>query len=340
MIYVYLKYLGIHKAINCRSIYMGRKESFMNIFNNEKLMKSKRYRRFYKERGLWLIASVALVWVIMFAYAPMYGLIYSFFDYIPGWKLFDTRFVGLKNFIDFFGLPDWQIVLRNTVVMGFIQMTFGFVAPITLALLFNEIYNTKFKRVVQTVSYLPHFISWVVMASITFTILGSEGVLNDMLQGLGINDTYVNFLGTGKYYWVMITLVRLWKMIGWGTILYMSAITGIDPELYQAGAVDGLGRFGMVWHISLPGIASTILLLFILGAGSILNAGFEEHLLLGQPTTREFYEVIDTYVYRFGIQLGRYSFATAVGFMKAVIGITLVFGTNALSKKISGMSII
>jgi putative aldouronate transport system permease protein len=312
----------------------------MNLIGDNKFTRSKGFRRFYKERGLWLISSLGLIWLILFAYAPMYGIIYSFFDYIPGWKLFETRFVGLKNFIDFFRLPEWTTVLRNTLVMGLIQMTFGFVMPIILALLFNEIYATKFKRVVQTISYLPHFISWVVMASITFTILGSEGVLNDMLQALGINDTYVNFLGTGRYYWVMITLVRLWKSIGWGTILYMSAIAGIDPELYQAGAVDGLGRFGMIRHISLPSIAPTILLLFILGAGSILNAGFEEHLLLGQPTTREYYDVIDTYVYRFGIQLGRYSFATAVGFMKAVIGIILVFGTNAMSKKISGISII
>lgn len=312
----------------------------MQILGTNKFTSSKRFRRFYKEKELWLIASLGLIWLIMFVYAPMYGIIYSFFDYIPGWKLFETEFVGFKNFIDFFKLPEWSTVLRNTVVMGFIQMTFGFVMPIILAFLFNEIYITKFKRVVQTVAYLPHFISWVVMASITFSILGSEGLLNDVLQGLGINDTYVNFLGTGEYYWVMITLVRLWKSIGWGTILYMSAIAGIDPELYQAGAVDGLGRFGMIRHISLPSIAPTILLLFILGAGSILNAGFEEHLLIGQVTTREYYEVIDTYVYRFGIQLGRYSFATAVGFMKAIIGISLVFGTNAVSKKLSGMSII
>lgn len=309
--------------------------------NTELLDRLRRIRkRLYRERELWFINSFALAWVIIFAYVPMYGIIYSFFDYFPGKKLSESEFVGLKYYIEFFTLPDAWIIIRNTLVISGLGLTIGFVAPILLALLINEIKSFKFKKFIQTISYLPHFVSWIVVASIIFTMLGSEGIVNDVLMKAGLINQPLSILGEGKYFWGLLTASNIWKGIGWASIIYIAAIAGIDQELYQAGAVDGLGRFGMAWHITLPGIRPTIILLFILGIGSLLNAGFEQQLLLGTPMTREYHEVIDTYVYRYGIQLGRYSFATAVGFMSAIIGLALVLITNKLSKKLTDYSII
>lgn len=296
-------------------------------------------RQLFHERELWLIDIFALIWVGIFSYYPLYGLIYSFYNYIPGKSLSECQFVGLKYFKEFFSLPDVTLIIRNTLVISSLNLTIGFVAPIILALLFNEIVNSKFKKLVQTISYLPNFVSWVVVASILFTILGNEGIVNEILLKLGLIGKPVNFIEEGRYFWALITAANIWKDAGWSSIIYISAIAGINKELYQAGAVDGLGRFGMAWHITLVGIRPTIVVLFIMGIGGILNAGFEQQLLLGSPQTREYYEVIDTYVYRYGIQLGRYSFATAVGLMKSVIGLILVFVTNKLSKRLTDMSL-
>ncbi len=292
-----------------------------------------------REGELWLIGGAALAWVAIFSYYPMYGIIYGFFNYYPGVDLFETEFVGLKHFIDFFKLPDVWLIFRNTLAISILNLTIGFVAPIVLALLFNEIGHTYFKRIIQTVSYLPYFVSWVVVASLIFAMLGGDGVVNTVLVKAGIIQNPIGFVTEGKNMWTLLVGTNVWKNIGYGSIIYLSAISGIEHELYQAGTVDGLSRWGMVKHITLPGIAPTILLLFILGIGGILNAGFEQQLLLGTPQTRDYYEVIDTYIYRYGIQLGNYSFSTAVGFFKSIIGILLVFATNALAKKTTDMSI-
>jgi len=295
--------------------------------------------RLKREKTLWIISGIALVWVAIFAYAPMYGILFAFYNYQPGLGLAQSEFVGLKYFKEFFLLPDVWLILRNTLVISGLNLTIGFVAPIIFALLLNEISNVHFKKAVQTISYLPHFVSWVVVASIMFTLLGNEGVVNEVLIKLGFIEKPIRFMGEGKNFWALLTAANIWKSVGWSAIIYISAIAGVDQELYQAGAVDGLSRFGMVWHITLPSIAPTIILLFILGIGGILNAGFEQQLLIGAPQTRDYHEVIDTYVYRYGIQLGRYSFATAVGVMKSVIGFGLVILSNTLSKKVTDMSL-
>ena len=298
------------------------------------------FRRLKRERELWLIAIPMIIWVGIFAYYPMYGVLMSFVDYMPGKEIFSSHWVGFKWFIEFFTSPDFGIIMRNTLVISGLNLLIGFPAPIILAILFNEIGNRSFKKIVQSISYLPYFISWVVAASLLYSFLGNDGILNDMLLRLGILNTPISYLGEGKYFWTIITAANIWKGIGWSTIIYLSAIAGIDEELYQAGAVDGLGRFGAIWHIILPGIRPTIVLLWILGIGGILNAGFEQQLLIGNAQTREFWDVIDTYAYRFGVQLGRYSYGTAVGLMKSVIGLGLVLLTNKISKKAMGLSII
>ncbi|WP_018759122.1 ABC transporter permease [Paenibacillus terrigena] len=297
-------------------------------------------RTVYKERQLWLLSIPMIIWVFIFSYLPMYGIIIAFMKYIPGRNMFKSQWVGFQHFQTFFHSPDFWHILRNTLAISGLGIVFGFTAPIILALLLNELRLKVFKRVVQTISYLPHFISWVVVASILFAILGNEGFMNDMLMRLGIIDKPIAFLGEGKYFWGLLTATNVWKDVGWSTIIYLSAIAGVDSELYDAGKVDGLGRFGMVWHIILPSIRPTIAVLFILGIGGILNAGFEQQLLIGNSQTREYHEVIDTYAYKYGIQLGNYSYATAIGLLKSVISLVLVLGANRISKKALDTSIL
>jgi len=306
-----------------------------------KKLKSRRFiRRLKREKTLWLISGVALAWLFIFAYVPMLGIVTAFFNYIPGRSFADLDFVGLRYFREFFSLPDFMQILRNTLVISGLNLSVGFAAPIIFALLLNEIVIRPFKRVVQTVSYLPYFVSWVVVASIMFTLLSANGTINEVLISLGLIDSVIPFLNRPSMFWGIMIIANIWKNVGWTAIIYLSAIAGVDQELYQAGAVDGLGRLGRVWHITLPGIRPTIILLFILGIGNLLNTGFEYQLLVGTPMTRDVYEVVDTYVFRYGIGLGRYSFAVAVGLLKSVIGFSLVIGTNYISKKLSDISII
>ncbi len=296
-------------------------------------------RQFSKEGELWVIAIIALVWAALFCFYPMYGIIYGFFDYYPGMTLAESDFVGFKFLFDFIKLPDFPSIMRNTLVVSLLNMTVGFVAPIILALLFNELHNRFFKRVIQTISYLPYFVSWVVVASLLMSMLGNDGILNNLLLRQGIIDKPIGFLTDGEKFWGLLVGSNIWKSIGYGSIIYISAIAGIDQEIYQAGAVDGLGRWGMVRHITIPSIMPTVILLFILGLGNILSAGFEQQLLLASPTTKEYAEVIDTYVYRYGIQLGNYSLATMVGFVKSIIGIVIVVMANLILKKTTKSSI-
>ena len=296
-------------------------------------------RRLGREKELWFWTCMCLIWWVMFFLIPIYGVVYSFFNYVPGRELTWDRFVGLKNFISFFQSRDAWKIIRNTMVISGLNMTIVFVAPILLALQLDELRQGVFKRTVQTISYMPYFVSWVVVASLAIALLNSDGVVNEVILKLGISERSIPFLTEGKYFWGLITVLNTWKTIGWNTILYMSAITGIDQNLYEAGAVDGINRWGMVRYITLPCIMPTIILLFILNIGNFLNLGYEQNLLLGQSTTREYWEIIDTYVYRYGIQLGRYSFSIAIGLMKSVIGIALVFISNAIARKYTEYSI-
>ena len=297
-------------------------------------------KRLYREKTLWLISGAALVWLFIFAYIPMIGIATAFFNYRPGMSFLEMPFVGFRFFREFFMLPDFMMILRNTLVISGLGLTVGFVAPIVFALLLNELLQRRFKRIVQTISYMPYFVSWVVVASIMTTLLNSDGLINEVLVRLGLTASPISFLNNKNLFWWVQLAANIWKGVGWSSIIYLAAIAGVDQELYQAGAVDGLGRLGRAWHITLPGIRATVVLLFILGIGGIFNTGFEYQLLVGTPLTREVHEVVDTYVYRYGVQQGRYSFATAVGLMKSVIGFTLVIVTNFIAKKVSDISIL
>lgn len=298
------------------------------------------HRRWQIEGQVWLLCVPMIVWVVVFCYLPIYGIATAFLQYTPGKPITKAPWVGLKYFLEFFRNPEFGMIMRNTLAISGLNILFGFPAPIILAILISELRVGPYKKVIQTVSYIPHFVSWVVMASLIFALLGSEGLMNKLLLSLHLVQKPILFLGEGKYFWGMLVTANIWKGIGWSSIIYLSAIAGIDQELYQAGAVDGLSRAGMVWHIVLPGIRVTILLLFILGIGDILNAGFEQQLLLGTPQTRSYYEVIETYAYRYGIQLGRYSFGTAIEFMKGIIGVSLVFSLNGIFRRTMQISVI
>ncbi|MEG2086702.1 MAG: ABC transporter permease subunit [Angelakisella sp.] len=290
-------------------------------------------RNVKKQRELWLLCVPIIAWVVLFAYVPMFGIFMAFFDYIPGMALLDCTFVGFKHFVDFLTDPIFFQLMRNTLAMSLLSITVGFVAPIVLALLVNELGSKRFKKVVQTTSYLPYFVSWVVAGNMIFMILSSEGMLNDVLMALHLIQQPIAFLSTGEYYWTIFTCANIWKGVGWSAIIYLSAISGVDSELYEAGAIDGMGRLGLVKHIIIPTILPTIVLLWILGIGGILNAGFDQHLVLGNATTQNYWDVIDTYSYRYGIQLGNYSPGVAISLMKSLIGIILVGLTNYISKK-------
>lgn len=291
------------------------------------------WKMFHKQRQLWLLCIPIIIWVIVFAYVPMYGLLIAFVDYIPGMSIFDCEFVGLKYFKEFVMNPVFLQLLRNTLAMSLLSLTIGFVAPIAFALCVNELNCKRFKKIVQTTSYLPYFISWVVAGSMIFMLLSNEGIVNDILMNLNLIKEPVPFLTEGKYYWIMYTLANIWKGIGWSSIIYLSAMSAIDMQLVEAGAVDGMGRIGMIRYVILPTITPTIVVLWILGIGGILNAGFEQHLVLGNSSTQNYWDVIDTYSYRYGIQLGYYSVGTAVSLMKSIIGVILVWLSNRFCRK-------
>ena len=297
-------------------------------------------KRLLSEKELWFWTILFIAWWAVFFLMPIYGISYAFFDYKPGRKLTMDDFVGFKHFIKFFTSRDIGMIIRNTLVLSGLRMTLGFIMPVILALMLDELKQGPFKKIVQTISYLPYFVSWVVVASLAISLLNSDGVVNEVLMALGLTKKPIGFLTEGSMFWGLRTFLDIWKGIGWDTILYMSAIAGIDQALYEAGAVDGITRWGSVKYITIPSLMPTIVLLFILGIGNFLNLGYEQNLLLGQSTTRDYWEIIDTYVYRYGIQKGRYSFSIAISLLKSVIGLIMVFAANKVAKRHSEYSIL
>ena len=292
-----------------------------------------------EQREMWLLCVPIIAWVLLFCYYPMYGLLMAFVNYTPGKQIWECGFVGLKYFKQFINGNDFWRILRNTLAMSGLNITVGFIAPILFAFMLNELGNPKVKKLVQTASYLPHFISWVVAGTMVPTVLGTDGVVNDVLLGLGVTKTRSQFLQKGEWYWWIITIVNIWKSLGWSAIIYLSAMAGVSEELCEAGAIDGMGRLGIAIHITLPAILPTIVLLWIMQVGNVLSAGFDQHLIIGNTITQRYWEVIDTYTYRYGVQNGYYSLGTAVSLMKSVIGFVLVLITNAIARKVGDVGL-
>ena len=292
-----------------------------------------------RQLPLQLMALPGLIWLLVFAYIPMSGIIIAFKNY----RVIDNFFTapwafeaGFEHFIRIFHDRDFFNALFNTLGISFLKLLIGFPVPIIFALLLNELRTACFRRWVQTISYLPHFLSWVILGGMMINWLGEGGIVNELLLRLGLLREPFPFLGQPQGFWRLAVFSDLWKELGWGAIIYLAAMGGIAPEFYEAARIDGANRFAQVRHITLPCISGTITVLFILTIGGILNTNFEQMLILGNPLNAEASSVIDTYVYYRGIQGGEYSFSTAVGLFKALVALALLLSANWCSKKIQG----
>jgi putative aldouronate transport system permease protein len=272
----------------------------------------------------------------------MYGIIIAFKDYKPALGILGSPWAQPTIFKHFLSLiePRFGSVIRNTLIISSLNLVFGFPAPILFALLLNEIKSVNYKKVVQTISYVPHFVSWIVISAIAFVYFApANGVLNVFLRNLGLVDKSIGFLESGPLFIVMMVLLGIWKELGWSAIIYLAAIAGIDEELYEAATVDGAKSLQKVRYITLPCILPTIVVLLILSIASILNAGFDQQMIMANDLVWDWADVIDTYAYRYGLKMLRYSYGTAVGLFKSVISCLLLFGSNWLSRRVSGMSL-
>ncbi|MEF3353254.1 sugar ABC transporter permease [Paenibacillus sp. GYB006] len=290
-------------------------------------------KEYKKSKYLFFMLFPTLIWFAIFHYGPLYGIQLAFKDFSPIKGIWGSEWVGLDHFrFLFFQSPDFTRIFRNTLLISLYNIIFGFPAPIILALLLNELRSNMFKRFAQSISYIPHFFSWVILSGIIIVMLSpSEGPVNYILQMFGMEPIY--FLADPNYFRPALVVTGIWKEIGWGTIIYLAALSGIDPTLYEAAVIDGAGRWKRILHITLPSILPVVSIMFILSLGGILNAGFDQIFNLYSPAVYEVADVIDTYVYRAGIVQGQFGLTTAVGLFKNVIGIALVLGTNYAMKK-------
>ena len=295
--------------------------------------------RIKRHRLIYFMLLPSFCFVIMFSYLPVWGIIIAFYDYKPAFGIAGSTFVGLKHFQRFFNDSNFWILIRNTIAISFLRMILLTVFPIGFAVLLNELRAVKFKKFVQTVSYLPHFISFVVVATIAQTAFATGGPVNSILMSLGIISQPIIFFTVPKAFWWLVSGVNLWKGLGWSAIIYISAIVSIDPALYEAAMVDGAGRLKRIWHITIKGITPTVVVLLILEIPELLKAGFDASYLLGNSMVADFSEVLDTYVYRMGLQSGQFSYSTAIGLFTQIISLILIFSANAVAKKHSEYSL-
>ncbi len=290
-----------------------------------------------ENKYLYLMFLPVLIYYVVFRYVPMLWTIIAFKDYNPYVGIWESSWVGFDYFKQFLSSNSFWRVMRNTLMIGLFDLTFTFSAPVIFALLLNEVTSPKFKKMVSTIGYIPHFISLVVIVSIYMQFLQpNTGLFNLVRQSIGMDSVY--FLTEPKYFWGLFTGMNIWRELGWSSIIYLSALTAVDPQLYEAAVVDGAGRFKQMMVVTLPCIAPTIIVLFIIKSGQIFNLGYEAILLMYNSQLYETADVIGTFVYRIGISEGNYSYATAIGLFQAALSLILVMVTNRLSKKFTGRS--
>lgn len=293
----------------------------------------KKYTPFY------IMFFPVLAYYVIFRYIPLiFSLIISLIKYQPAKGILHSKFVGLEYYLQFIKSKFFIRLIRNTLAINLLQLTIAFVAPIILALMLNEVSRIKYKKLVQTVTYLPNFISSVVVVSMVVTFLSpSTGLINNILEALGMER--LNFLTEPGYFWMIYTLMTIWQTTGYTAIIYLAALTGINSELYEAAKIDGAGRWKQLWYVTLPGISSTIVLMFLMRVGRVLDVGYDTIILMYNPSIYSTADVIGTYVYRRGILNGEYSFGSAVGFFQSIIGLLLVVLANKISKKYTETSL-
>ncbi|MDF2936081.1 MAG: sugar transporter ATPase [Paenibacillaceae bacterium] len=294
-----------------------------------------RIKTIRRYKTMYLLLFPALIYFVIFKYIPMAGIVIAFKNYNMVLGLWDSPWAGLSNFKDFInGVYFWDI-MGNTIIISLYKLLIGFSAPILLALLLNEVPKQWFKRIVQTITYLPHFLSWVIVYGLMVSLLSpGDGLVNMLLKENGFNP--ISFLTEPSWGRPVIIMSEVWKDIGWGAILYLAALAGIDPSLYEAARMDGASKWRQLWHVTLPGIRGVIVLMLILKLSHILDAGFDQIFMFSNTFNQEKIDIIDTWVYREGLERLRIGLATAVGLFKAVIGFGLVLASNKLAKKFDG----
>lgn len=289
--------------------------------------------RMWKERWLYIFMLPGLAFFIIYKYVPMWGILMAFQKYQPHAGLLGSDWVGLRHFERFFSEPEFWRLLRNTLYIAVLDLTIFFPLTIVLALMLNELRLEFFKRTLQTLVYIPHFLSWVVVVGISYILLTTEGgIINELIVMFG--GEKVQFLMSEAWFRPLIILQMIWKDAGWGTIIFLAALAGVNPSLYEAARIDGANRWNLLWHITLPGIRNVIVILLILRLGSFIDLGFEQIFLMVNPLNRGVGEVFDTYVYYVGMQQGQFSYSAAVGLFKSLVGLVLVVTANWLAKKL------
>ena len=284
-----------------------------------------------QHKWLYIMLLPGLLYFILFKYVPMGGLVIAFKDYSPFRGIWGSEWVGFGQFKKFFDTPAFFRLLRNTLGISLLQLVLYFPAPIILSLFLNEVRHSGYKRLVQTLVYVPHFVSWVIVASLTYQLFNvTDGVMNVIYKAI-TGETF-DILSKSSTFWGLIVGQDIWREAGYGTIIYLAALAGVDQEMYEAARVDGAGRWRLMWHITLPAIKGTIIMMLILRVGGLLNTGYEQIFLMRNDLNIEMADVFDTYIYTRGIQNGQYSFSSAAGMFKSIVGLILVLGSNKIAK--------
>lgn len=290
------------------------------------------WKEIKRQKFLLICSALFVIYGIMFYYLPLGGWIMAFQNYKPKDGLLHSAFVGLDKFKFLFTYAVFLRVIRNTLAMGVLNLVTSFIMAIVFAILLNEITSRIWKKSVQTISYLPHFLSWIIVTGIMHDALSTTGIINEILMKLHLINTEINFFAHQEYFWPIVAFANLWKETGWNAIIYLAAITAIDPCLYEAASIDGAGRWAKIRYITLPGIKSTIMILLLMNVGNVLNAGFEVQYLLGNGLVQNVSQTIDIYVLKWGISQNDYSLGTAAGIFKSVVSIILIIIANQLAK--------
>jgi len=290
-----------------------------------------------KKISLSLLALPGLLYLILFCYIPLSGNIIVFQDYNVFLGIWGSKWVGFTHFINMFTYEEFFHIVRNTLLLSFYSLVFGFPAPLILALMLNEMRLMWLKRPVQTMLYLPHFLSWVIVGGIFINLLHVDGIVNKLLSAFGVGP--IDFVTEPGYFRGMVVSIGIWREVGWGMIVYLAALAGINPNLYEAAMVDGAGRWRRMWSITIPSLLPAIVVLLLLRIGQMLDTNVEQVLVFLNPLVRDVGEIIDTYIYRVGLLNGQFSYTTAIGVFKSIVGFTLIVGMNQLSKRLTGESI-
>lgn len=291
------------------------------------------WKEIKRQKVLLLWSLVFVIYGFIFCYLPLAGWLMAFENYKPKEGFFHSQFIGLGKFKQLFIDDGFLRVIRNTLAMGVINLVVTFVAAIVFAILLNELKSRGGKKVVQTISYLPHFLSWIIVTGILHDALAGTGIVNDILLRLHVLKEPLNFFAHPKYFWGIVAFANVWKETGWNAIIYLAAIVAIDTNLYEAAAIDGAGRWARIKYITLPGIKPTIIILLLMNAGNVLNAGFEVQYLLGNGLVQSVSQTIDIYVLKWGISQGDYSLGTAAGVFKSVVSIVIILIANGMAKR-------